>query len=50
MSAHARDDEVNRALELGASGFLAKPFTPEQLHEKLGEIERAQALAKVAGE
>lgn len=31
MSAHARDDDVRRAKSLGAAGFLAKPFTPDQL-------------------
>lgn len=33
MSAHASTEEVDKALSLGAFGFLAKPFTPEQLME-----------------
>ena len=30
MSAHAQDDEIQQAEALGANGFLAKPFTPDQ--------------------
>lgn len=39
MSAHASTEEIDRAQELGATGFLSKPFTPEdlkQLVEKVG--------------
>jgi DNA-binding NtrC family response regulator len=31
MSAHATTEEVDRSKELGATGFLSKPFTPEDL-------------------
>lgn len=39
MSAHANQEEVGRAKSLGAHGFLAKPFTPEQLKAVVAEIE-----------
>lgn len=38
MSAHANNEEVRLAKELGASGFLAKPFSPEQLHQVVRDI------------
>jgi len=31
MSAHALPDDVERAKRIGVKGFLAKPFTPEEL-------------------
>ena len=31
MSAHALPDDVERAKRIGVQGFLAKPFTPEEL-------------------
>ncbi len=39
MSAHAVSDEVQKAYRLGAKGFLAKPFTPDQLKETLSKIQ-----------
>lgn len=38
MSAHANQNEVDRAKELGASGFIAKPFTPQELNEAVEEL------------
>jgi CheY-like chemotaxis protein len=38
MSAHAQNDEIEQAKNLGAHGFLAKPFTPEQLKAVVNEI------------
>ncbi len=38
MSAHAGSDEVRKAYALGAKGFLAKPFTPDQLKEALDKL------------
>ena len=38
MSAHAQNDEAQQARDLGARGFLSKPFTPEQLKEIVAEI------------
>lgn len=38
MSAHAGNDEVQKAYKLGAQGFLAKPFTPDQLREMLAKM------------
>ncbi len=34
----ARPDIGNRAIEEGASGFIAKPFRPEELTRKVKEI------------
>ena len=31
-------DKVLQALDLGASGFVCKPFTPEQMKEKLSGL------------
>ena len=31
MSGHANSEEVEKAREMGAAGFLGKPFTPEDL-------------------
>jgi CheY-like chemotaxis protein len=39
ISGHAIDDEINKAYSLGASGFLGKPFTPEQLKDLLANLD-----------
>ena len=39
MSAHAGHDEINKAKKMGAFGFLAKPFTPDQLRELIAKVE-----------
>ncbi|MBX7143794.1 MAG: response regulator [Oligoflexia bacterium] len=38
MSAHATGEEIEQALSLGASGFLSKPFTPEELQQLLADL------------
>ncbi|MCO6430394.1 MAG: response regulator [Deltaproteobacteria bacterium] len=38
MSAHAQRDEAAQAKDLGAAGFLSKPFTPDQLKDLVAEI------------
>lgn len=38
MSAHASTEEVDRSQELGATGFLSKPFTPEELKQLVERI------------
>jgi DNA-binding NtrC family response regulator len=38
MSAHATPEEVAKAKGLGATGFLAKPFTPDQLKELVATV------------
>ena len=38
MSAHAGRDEIDAAQALGAAGFLAKPFTPDQLRQMVAEL------------
>lgn len=47
MSAHATSGEVDMAKQLGAIGFLAKPFTPEQLNEVVNTI-KADKVSKAA--
>lgn len=39
MSGHATPEDVESALESGATSFLAKPFAPQQLTEALSSIE-----------
>ena len=38
MSAHAGDEEMEKAQALGADGFLSKPFSPDDLHLLIGEL------------
>jgi CheY-like chemotaxis protein len=38
MSAHASSEEVEQAYALGATGFLPKPFTPEDLKQLIGKL------------
>ena len=38
ISGHAQVEEIERATALGASGFLDKPFTPDQLGSMLDRI------------
>ena len=37
ISTDSSDVDRERALEAGASAFLAKPFTPQQLHEVIAQ-------------
>ena len=41
MSAHASTEEIGRAQELGATGFLSKPFTPEDLKQLVEKVAAA---------
>ena len=38
MSAHALPDDVERAKRVGVQGFLAKPFTPEELRALIAAL------------
>lgn len=38
MSAHASSEEVEQAYALGATGFLPKPFTPEDLKQLIQKL------------
>ncbi len=38
ISAHADEDDVQKALGLGANGFLGKPFSPDEFHELYKEL------------
>jgi len=40
MSAHATDEEADKAAQLGSSGFLSKPFTPEDLKDLIAKLEK----------
>ena len=58
VSAKASDRDMRRALELGASAYLSKPFDPDELIEVVGRVlsstpaqveeHRAELLARVA--
>lgn len=39
MSAHATDEEAQKAAALGSAGFLSKPFTPDDLKELINQLE-----------
>ena len=59
ISAKSSERDVTRALELGASAYLSKPFDPDELIELIGRVlsstpaqleeERTRMLARVAG-
>lgn len=38
MSAHAKDEELRRAMSLGIQGTLSKPFAPDELQAIIGQI------------
>ena len=38
ISTDATRDRIRRMLELGASGYISKPFTPEALREELERV------------
>jgi len=38
LSAKAQKKEVDRALRVGAADFIAKPFSPRELREKIEKI------------
>ena len=46
MSAHAGDEEVEKARALGADGFLSKPFSPDDLNLVIAEL-ATRRIAKV---
>ena len=41
MSAHALNDEIQRAQKAGMNAFLSKPFTPDQLKSTLASLSPA---------
>jgi two-component system, NtrC family, nitrogen regulation response regulator NtrX len=38
MSGHALEEEIEKAKSMGSSGFLAKPFRPEEFKSLMNEI------------
>jgi two-component system, chemotaxis family, chemotaxis protein CheY len=38
VSTESEDDYVDQAIKTGANGYLAKPFTPEELAAKISSI------------
>lgn len=49
MSAHATNTDIMSALEAGAKGYLAKPFTPTEL-DKLVKSLTSEAARAIASE
>jgi len=42
MSGHATSEEIHHATHLGAAGFLAKPFQPEEIKEMFVKVTSPQ--------
>ncbi|MCU0499309.1 MAG: response regulator [Anaerolineae bacterium] len=42
LSAKGQDDEIQQGIEVGASGYILKPFAPDELLRRITEI-----LAKI---
>lgn len=38
ISAVGQQDVIEKAMDLGANGYITKPFTPEKLQETLGSL------------
>ena len=38
LSTEGTQDKISAALDAGASGYLAKPFTPEKIGAKISEV------------
>lgn len=47
MSAHATSTDVEKARALGATGFLAKPFSPEDLRALIGRFSPSKTRGSV---
>lgn len=48
VSGHATEEDVSKAEELGASGFLSKPFSGPQLTELIGNLASREPAAASA--
>jgi DNA-binding response OmpR family regulator len=48
LTGHTRDDERKQGLDAGADDYLTKPFSPEQLLDKLSELLGPRALLGTA--
>ena len=44
ISGHATAEDIKRAHSLGASGFIGKPFTPDQLNAAIASAREGVAL------
>lgn len=38
LTAHGQTADANRAVDVGANGFMTKPFSPRELRKKLNEL------------
>ncbi|MFW0861655.1 MAG: response regulator [Dethiobacter sp.] len=38
LSARAQEEDIQRAMELGAANYMAKPFRPEELLAVIGKV------------
>ena len=45
VTAEARKEDIVRAAQTGAAGYIVKPFTKATLEEKVGKIIQKMALA-----
>ena len=50
LSAHGRDQDVERALDLGAADYMVKPFSPTELTARIRAALRKAAAADVVDE
>jgi len=50
LSAHGRDQDVERALDLGAADYMVKPFSPTELTARVRAALRKAASADVVDE
>ncbi len=47
MSTSATNQDIIRAMQLGAADFLRKPFTPQTLHEVIGRVRQETGAGKL---
>ena len=50
LSAHGRDQDIERALDLGAADYMVKPFSPTELTARIRAALRKAAAADVGDE
>ena len=38
ISTEGKDEDIRRAIDLGAKAYIKKPWTPTQIHELIGKV------------